>query len=281
MHRYASPTRFVKIARLLTPWFLSIGALALIAGAWAGLTQVPQDYLQGQTVRILYVHVPAAWLGMGGWGLLTLAALSQLVWRHPLAGIAARAVAVPGMMFTGLCLATGAIWGKPTWGTWWEWDGRMTSMLILFFLYVGFVALVGMNGGCSREAQPMQNNGFLPRAGAIYALIGAVNLPIINRSVVWWNSLHQGPSITLRGSTIDSALLWPLGLTLAGFSLLFGAIVMMRMRAIIAENRLTARRRRMLESDSVGGTGCKSDSVGGTGCKRDSAGGPGGKGVIL
>jgi heme exporter protein C len=141
MHAYANPTRFLAIAKPLTPWFTVVGLLLILAGSFAGLTMVPGDYKQGETARILYVHVPAAWLGMGGWSSLAVAGLVQLVWRHPLSGIAARAVAVPGMMFTALCLITGSIWGKPTWGTWWEWDGRMTSMLVLLFLYAGFIAL--------------------------------------------------------------------------------------------------------------------------------------------
>jgi heme exporter protein C len=234
MHAYANPARFLRIARPLTPWLTGLGLLLVAVGAWAGLTQTPPDYLQGETVRILYVHVPAAWLGMGGWTSLAIAGLVQLVWRHPLAGISARAIAVPGMLFTALCLATGSIWGKPTWGAWWEWDGRMTSMLVLLFLYAGFIALA--NAG--------EERGSISRATAIYALVGAINIPIINRSVVWWNSLHQGPSITLRGSSIDGAILWPLGFTVTGFSLLFGAIVLMRMRAIIARNRVEARMRR-------------------------------------
>lgn len=235
MHAFANPARFLRIARPLTPWLTGVGLALLLYGVWAGLTQTPADYLQGDTVRILYVHVPAAWLGMGGWSALALAAIVQLVWRHPLAGIAARAVAVPGMLFTALCLATGSIWGKPTWGSWWEWDGRMTSMLVLLFLYAGFIAFA--NAG--------EDKGSISRGAAIYALVGAVNLPIINRSVVWWNSLHQPASITARGSSIDSALLWPLWFTLAGFSLLFGAIVLMRMRAAIADIRVEARLRRM------------------------------------
>ncbi|MGB3804546.1 MAG: heme ABC transporter permease CcmC [Sphingopyxis granuli] len=249
MHAYANPTRFLAIARPLTPWLLGLGTVLLLAGAWAGLAVVPGEAKQGETARILYVHVPAAWLGMGGWTALAVSGLVQLVWRHPLAGIAARAIAVPGMLFTALCLATGSIWGKPTWGTWWEWDGRMTSMLVLLFLYAGFIALtMGDAGGNGGQRQ----GGSLSRGAAVYALVGAINIPIINRSVVWWNSLHQGPSITVRGSSIDGALLWPLGLTLLGFSFLFGAIVLMRMRRIIADNRVAARLRRLADDEGSG-----------------------------
>lgn len=235
MHRFANPTRFLSIARPLTPWLAAIGLLLLLGGAFAGLMLVPPESRQGDVFRILYVHVPAAWLGMGGWLSLAIAALVQLVWRHPLSGVAARAIAAPGALFTAICLATGSIWGYPTWGTWWEWDGRMTSMLVLLFLYFGFIAFVNVG----------QDRASISRGAAILAVVGTINLPIINRSVVWWNSLHQPPSITTGGSQIAGALLWPLGLTLFGFSLLFGAIVLMRMRALLAEVRVEARLRRL------------------------------------
>ena len=235
MHRFANPQKFLAIARPLTAW-LAIGGLTLILiGSYAGLTMVPAEARQGDSARILYIHVPAAWLGMGGWVALAIAGLMQIVWRHPLAGIAARAIAVPGALFTALCLATGSIWGKPTWGTWWEWDGRMTSMLVLLFLYAGFIAF----------ANAAQDRASISMGAAIYAVVSAINLPIINRSVVWWNSLHQPASITTGGSAIAPSLLWPLGLTVLGFSLLFGAIVLMRMRAILADAKVEARQRRM------------------------------------
>ena len=235
MHAYANPLKFLSIARPLTPWLVLGGLALIVVGGWAGLTRTPPDYLQGETVRILYLHVPSAWLGMAGWLALAIAGIVQLAWRHPLAGIAARAIAVPGLVFCALCLVTGSIWGRPTWGTWWEWDGRMTSMLVLLFLYLGFIGL----------ANASAERGSVSKVTAIYAIVGAINLPIINRSVVWWNSLHQGPSITARGSTIDGAILWPLWLTLTGFSLLFAGVVVMRMRAIIADIRADARMTRM------------------------------------
>ncbi len=241
MHVYANPLKFLSIARPLTPWLTIGGLLLAILGGYAGLVLTPPDYLQGETVRILYVHVPAAWLAMGGWLALAIAGLVQLVWRHPLAGIAARAIALPGMVFCALTLISGSIWGRPTWGTWWEWDGRMTSMLVLLFLYLGFIAIA--NAG--------EERGSVSKVAAVYAIVGAINLPIINRSVVWWNSLHQGPSITIRGSSIDGAILWPLWLTLAGFSLLFGAVVLMRMRAIIADIRSEARLKRLASSGAM------------------------------
>src|SRR3546814_8724058 len=161
-----------------------------------------------------YGQVPAAVLGRGGWTGLAIASLVQSVLRHPRAGIAGRAIAAPGALFTAICLVTGSIWGRPTWGTWWEWDGRMTSMLVLLFLYLGYIALA--NASSVNDAG---GRGSVSRVTAIFGLVGAINIPIINRSVVWWNSLDQGPSITLRGSTIDRSMLWPLGFTVLGFSL--------------------------------------------------------------
>jgi heme exporter protein C len=235
MHAFANPARFLKIARPTTPILLVIGLILVFGGCFSGLFLTPPDYLQGESVRILYIHVPAAWLGMGGWSAIAIASLVQLVWRHPLAGVAGRAIALPGALFTAICLVTGSIWGRPTWGTWWEWDGRMTSMLVLLFLYIGYMAL----------ANSEDDRASVSRATAIFGVVGAINIPIINRSVVWWNSLHQGPSITLKGSTIAFELLWPLALTVIGFSLIFGGIVLMRMRANLAEAKLEARLRRM------------------------------------
>jgi len=241
MHIYANPKRFLSLARWLMPSLLWSGlVLSLGAVAW-GLFAVPQDRLMGETVRILFIHVPAAWLGMGGWGALAIASAALLIWKHPLAGIAARAIAVPGMVFCAICLATGSIWGRPTWGTWWVWDGRLTSMLVLLFLYAGYIALT----------QATAREGGSQKIAAIFALVGAVNVPIINRSVVWWNSLHQPPSITVGQSSIDPVFLWPLLVAVLGFSLLFGALVLIRMRALIAQQQVEARlRRRALDADA-------------------------------
>ena len=235
LHALANPARFLKIARPLTPVMFWSGVVLVAVGAWAALTQTPPDYLQGESVRILYIHVPTAWLGMGGWTGIAVSSIVYLVWRHPLAQVAARAIAVPGATFAALCLATGSIWGRPTWGTWWQWDGRLTSMLLLFFVYIAYIAL-------ARADTERGGDGRIP---ALFGVAGSVLLPIIRYSVVWWNTLHQGPSITVTGSTIDSALLWPLTLTVPGFTLLFAAIVLMRMRALLARGRVEARLRRM------------------------------------
>ncbi|MXP13824.1 heme ABC transporter permease [Altererythrobacter confluentis] len=234
MHGFANPKRFLNIARWLTTLLL-VSGLVLAGGALAwGFFMVPPDRLMGDTVRILFLHVPAAWLGMGGWSAIAMSSLVFLVWRHPLAALAARGAAVPGMIFTAICLVTGSIWGRPTWGTWWVWDGRLTSMLVLLFLYVGYIAL----------AQAVSRDGGSSRIPAIFGLVGAINIPIINRSVVWWNSLHQPASITMGKSAIDSTFLIPLLIAVAGFSLLFGGIVLARMRTLLADIQTEARLRR-------------------------------------
>jgi heme exporter protein C len=235
MHAFANPAKFLRLARPLTAIFGIGGALLIAFGCYAGLVMTPPDYLQGDSVRILYIHVPAAWLSMAGWSGIAIASLAQLVWRHPLSGVAARAIALPGAMFTAICLITGAIWGRPTWGTYWQWDGRMTSVLVLLFLYIGYIAL----------ASNSSERGSVSRVTAIYGLVGAINLPIIKYSVQWWNTLHQAPSITLRGSAISPELLWPLSFTVVGFSFLLGAIVLMRMRAILAGAKVEARLARL------------------------------------
>ena len=237
MHAFANPARFLSLARPLTLWFGWVGGLLLVGCVVWGAVLGPADYLQGDTVRIMYIHVPAAWLGMAGWSGIAVASAMQLIWKHPLAGVAARACAVPGAVFAALCLATGSIWGRPAWGTWWEWDGRLTSMLVLFFLYLGYIAL---------SAAENDGDGAYGRMSALFGLVGAVNLPIIHFSVTWWNTLHQGQSISLMGgSKIDASMLWPLLGAALGASLLFGAIILMRMRAELAQTKVEARMRRM------------------------------------
>jgi heme exporter protein C len=236
MHYLANPARFLRIAKALTPWLLWPGLGLLFAGCYGGLFISPPDYLQGETVRILYVHVPAAWLGMAGWGGIGAASLMYLIWRHPLASVAAKAVAAPGAIFTALCLVTGSIWGRPTWGTWWEWDGRMTSMLVMLFLYLSYLAFA------AAQREKLGND----RSLAVLGVIGIVNLPIIHGSVIWWKSLHQPPSLGMKGSAIAPEILWPLGLTMLGFTFLFAAIVLIRMRTMLATAKTEARLLRML-----------------------------------
>jgi heme exporter protein C len=234
MHAYANPARFLKLARPLTPVLLAAGLLLTAASLIYGLFYAPAERLQGETVRILFIHVPTAWLGMAGWGGIAVASFVELVWRHPLAAIAARAVAVPGAVFTFVCLASGSIWGRPAWGTWWVWDGRLTSMLVLLFLYFGYIAL----------ASSLDREGGSSRIAAIFGLVGAVNIPIIHYSVIWWNSLHQPPSLTTGGSAMAGPFLWGLLAATLGFTLLFTGVVLARMRALLAEAQAEARLRR-------------------------------------
>lgn len=229
LHRFANPGRFLRLAARVQPWLTGLGLLFTLAGLGGGFWLSPADYQQGDAVRIMYVHVPCAWLASSGYVALAAASLVSIVWRHPLADLAAAEIGPVGAVVTALCLATGSLWGKPMWGAWWVWDARLTSVLVLFFLYMGHILLV--------RAFDEPERGY--RAGAILALIGAVDLPIIKYSVEWWNTLHQPASITLTGApTISGSLLWPLGLSTLGITLGFWAIVTGRLRAAVMERRL-------------------------------------------
>ena len=230
-HALANPLRFQRFATLVTPWLLLAGLGLLAAGLYVGLFASPPDYLQGEVVRILYVHVPAAWFALGGYLGMALSAVAARVWRHPLADLSVRAIAPVGALFAASCLVTGSIWGRPTWGTWWVWDGRLTSMLVLFLLYLGVIALTHLHEDRTRG---------LKMAGYL-AIVGTINLPIIKFSVEWWNTLHQPASIRLSGSSIHPDMLTPLLLSALGFLFLFAALVFIRMRTLIAEQRLEAR----------------------------------------
>jgi len=229
LHRFANPGRFLRIAARVQPWLnvLALGVTA-VGLAW-GLFYAPADWQQGDAVRIMYVHVPAAWLASMGYFSLALASLASLVWRHPLADLAAQELGPVGAGFTAVCLASGSLWGKPMWGAWWVWDARLTSVLVLFFLYLGHIALV--------RAFDDPQRGY--RAGSILALVGVVNLPIIKYSVDWWNTLHQPATITLTGApAMAPSLLWPLLVCAIGFTFVFAAIVVARVRAAVMERRI-------------------------------------------
>ena len=229
LHRFANPGRFLRIAGRAQPWLTAVALVASVAGLGWGLLLSPADWQQGDAVRIMYVHVPSAWLASFGYVALALASVASLVWRHPLADLAAAEIAPVGAAFTALCLATGSLWGKPMWGAWWVWDARLTSVLVLFFLYLGHIALV--------RAFDDPVRGY--RAGAILALVGAVNVPIIKFSVDWWNTLHQGASITLTGApTMPAQMLWPLLIAAIGFQFAFFALVVARLRAAVMERRI-------------------------------------------
>ena len=224
----ANPSRFLKFANATIPW---LGGVTLIVFAF-GISQAmsaPDDYQQGATVEIIYLHVPAAWLGMLCWGVMSVAALGTLVWRHPLADVSAKAAAPIGAAFTLLCLVTGSLWGRPEWGTYWVWDARLTSELILLLLYLAVIALWRTVEDPSRAA----------RAVAVLTLVGAIDLPIIKFSVDWWNTLHQPASVfRLGGPTIAPSLLWPLLVMALAFTLLFFALQLMAIRNEILRRRV-------------------------------------------
>lgn len=231
MHWFANPARFMRIAETFLPWVAGAAALSIGAGLYQGLLTSPADYQQGETVRIMYVHVPSAWMAMFCYMMLAVSSASFLIWKHPLADVAAQAAAPIGAAFTAMALITGALWGQPMWGTWWVWDARLTSVLILFFLYLGYIALVNAFDEPERGA----------RAGAILALVGVVNVPIIKFSVDWWNTLHQPASLTrLDAPAIDPAMLSPLLLMALGFQLYFVVVLIIRMRAILTARRIRA-----------------------------------------
>lgn len=232
-HRFANPGRFLRLTDGLMPWLWAAAGLTLLpAIAWA-LLWSPPDWQQGETVRIMYVHVPMAWLAMGGYALLALASASALIWRHPLADLAARELSPLGAAVTGLCLLTGSLWGRPMWGAWWVWDARLTSVLVLFFFWMGHATLVRAFEDEERGA----------RMGAILALAGAVNLPIVKFSVEWWNTLHQPASVARLGAPgLHVDILYPLLACTVGLSLLFAALLLSRTRSAILERRVQSLR---------------------------------------
>lgn len=232
---FANPARFMSLSAWAMP-VLGVLALALFAiGLPWGLIYSPADYQQGETVRIMYVHVPAAWWSMGIYAFMGVASLVGLVWRHALADVAARAAAPIGAVFAGLCLVTGSLWGAPTWGTWWEWDGRMTSMLVLFVIYLGYIALWSS----------IEDEEKAARLAAILCLAGLVNLPIIKFSVDWWSTLHQPASIMRSGgSSIDPSMMGPLFTMAGAYAALFGTLLLMNMRTAVFRRRVEAARLR-------------------------------------
>ncbi|HET6159419.1 MAG TPA: heme ABC transporter permease [Dongiaceae bacterium] len=228
LHRFANPGRFLRLSGALLPWLTAGAAILFAAGLYFALVASPPDYQQGDTVRIMYIHVPSAWMAMMGYGLLGASGASALIWRHPLADVAAEATAPVGAAFTFVALVTGSLWGKPTWGTYWVWDARLTSFLVLFFLYVGHIALTHAFDDRQRGR----------RSAAIIAIVGLINLPIIKYSVDWWNTLHQSESILrMGGPSIDATMLRPLFIMGLAFLLYFLAVVMTRMKAMLLEAR--------------------------------------------
>jgi len=226
---YMNPTRFMALTDRVLPWLGAAAAALLGVGLFAAFFLVPPDYQQGETVRIMYIHVPAAWLGMFAYIVMTSASLGVLVWRHPLADAAQKTAAPLGAVFTFVCLVTGSLWGKPMWGTYWVWDARLTSYLVLFLLYLGIIAI----------RQTMDDTPRGARVAAIMTLVGLIDIPIIKFSVDWWNTLHQPASVfRAGGSTISGSMLWPLLVMAIGASALFLTLHFMALRNEILRRRI-------------------------------------------
>ncbi|WP_421580501.1 heme ABC transporter permease [Shinella sp. M31] len=229
----ANPTRFLALVATVWPWLAGLTLCLFAVGLYLSFTTTG-DYQQGETVRIMYVHVPAAWLSMMCYTVMALSALGTLVWRHPLADVSAKAAAPIGAAFTLLALVTGSLWGKPMWGTWWVWDARLTSVFVLFLMYLGLIALNRAMDDPTRAA----------KVSAVLILVGFVNIPIIKFSVEWWNTLHQPASVVrMGGPTIDPEFLWPLLVMAIAFSLLFFTLHILAMRNEILRRRIAVLRR--------------------------------------
>jgi heme exporter protein C len=238
----ANPTRFVNFAERAMPWLVAATLFAFAVGLEQAWFVAPDDYQQGATVKIMFLHVPCAWLSMFCWGLMTVASLGTLVWRHPLADVAAKAAAPIGAAFTFLCLFSGSMWGRPMWGTYWQWDARLTSVLVMFIMYLGLIALW-------RTVEDPSRAG---RAAAVLTLVGAINLPIIKFSVDWWNTLHQPASVfRIGGPAIDKSILVPLFAMAIAFTLLFVTLHVAAMRNEILRRRV--RSMLMLQARAQGG----------------------------
>ncbi|NBQ38256.1 MAG: heme ABC transporter permease [Alphaproteobacteria bacterium] len=226
---FANPGRFLAFIRYAIPWLAACGAIIAAIGFYAVFAYAPADYQQGETVRIMYIHVPSAWLSTACYGIMALSSIGTLVWRHPLADVSAKAIAPIGAAFTFLCLLTGSLWGKPMWGTWWVWDARLTSVLVLFLIYCGILALWNAYEDPARAG----------RSAAVMTLVGAINLPIVKFSVDWWNTLHQPASVfRMGGPTIDKSMLWPLLLVAIGITLVVLALHFAAMRNEILRRRV-------------------------------------------
>lgn len=230
-HRFANPTRFQKLSKRIEPFALAVLVLSLGAGLYYALFSSPVDYQQGHTVRIMYIHVPSAWMALFCYTAMAMASAVALIWKHQLADVAAKATAPIGAGFTLLALVTGSLWGKPMWGTWWVWDARLTSVLVLFFLYLGYMALRDAFDDPARGA----------KSAAILSLVGVVNVPIIKFSVDWWNTLHQPASVMrMDGPTIHPDMLVPLLLMALAFKAYYVWLVLVRIRRELMAQRVRA-----------------------------------------
>ena len=239
MQQFANPTRFLSLANRALPFIWAVTIMLFAIGLYGALIAAPPDYQQGETVRIMFVHVPAAWLAMLVYTVMALASAVAIIFRHPLADVAAKTAAPIGAVFCFLALATGSLWGKPMWGAWWVWDARLTSMFVLFLLYVGYIAIWQAIEEPTRAAM----------IARIVALVGFVNIPIIKFSVDWWNSLHQPASVLkIGGPSIAPSMLWPLLVMGLAYTFLFLALHLISIRS-----EITARKLRNLQIARSGG----------------------------
>jgi heme exporter protein C len=230
-HKLASPPHFYRVAGKLIPWFGWPAFILIVAALYGGLILAPPDYQQGDAFRIIYMHAPSAWMSLFVYVVMALSAAIGLIWRMKLAHAVAASCAPIGASFTFAALATGALWGQPMWGTWWVWDARLTSELILLFLYLGYMALRASIEDLQRA----------DRASAVLAIVGVINVPIIHYSVVWWNTLHQAPSVTKMGApTISASMLVPLLMMILGFTLFFAAVLLIRVRGEVLRRERSA-----------------------------------------
>jgi heme exporter protein C len=228
IHRFANPGRFLRLASRLLPWLAAVTPISFAVGLYFALIASPPDYQQGETVRIMYIHVPAAWIAMFAYAWVGLASAAALIWRHPLADVAAEAASPVGAVFTLLALVSGSLWGRPMWGTYWAWDARLTSFLLLFFLYVGHLALLNAFDDRQRGR----------RSAAVLAVVGLIDLPIVKFAVDWWNTLHQPASVLkMDGPSIDPSMLRPLLIMALACQCYFFLVTFMRMRALLLEAR--------------------------------------------
>lgn len=239
---YANPTRFLRLVQVVLPWLIALCVLAFATGLYMSFL-APEDYQQGQTIRIMYIHVPAAWLCMMCYTVMSLSSIGTLVWKHPLADVSAKSAAPIGAAFTFMALVTGSLWGKPMWGTYWVWDARLTSVLVLLIMYLGLMTLW----------RTMDDPIKAGKAAAVLTLVGALNLPIIKFSVDWWNTLHQPASVVrLDGPTIHPDQLWPLLVMAVAFTMLFLVLHLMAMRNEVLRRRVRALRMRAASASQPG-----------------------------
>jgi heme exporter protein C len=233
MHKFANPARFMRLSNMFLPWIAGITVILFALGLYYALVVAPEDYQMGSTYRIIFVHVPAAYMAQFGYGAIAVASAVGFIWKHPLADQAARAIGPVGAAFTALALITGSLWGKPMWGTYWIWDARLTSMLILFFVYLGYIAVW----------QTIEDHARAAKIAAIVAMVGLINVIIIKFSVDWWNTLHQPASLMrMDGPTINGDMLAALLLMIAAFNMFFFTIIIWRIQSLILRRRIRSLR---------------------------------------